>query len=105
MNRGVIGMFDNDKTIVNMQVRFVEPLQSLIDRATTAYLCQNKGINFEPAFNIMLNGVPDKLYAKQILYDHSVFTVKGVIHLTYGDFILVAEISVHEQTVQGQFVD
>lgn len=98
-------MFDSDKTIVNMQIRFTEPLQSLIDRVTTAYLCQNKGINFEPAFTILMNGVPEKLYSKEILYDHSVYTVKGVIHLMFGDFILVAEISDRDQTVQGQFVD
>ena len=98
-------MFDNDKTIVNMQIRFTEPLQSMIDRVTTAYLCQNKGFNFEPAFTILMNGVPEKLYSKEILYNQGIYTVKGVVYLLFGDFILVAQIVDGEQTVQGQFVD
>jgi len=98
-------MFDQDKTLVNMLVKFTEPMTVIIERCATAVLLANKSTIFNPVFSIQLNGMSDLLHAKEVTLSGNVYTINGIIHLRFGDFIISASPSNDEKLVVGQFID
>lgn len=98
-------MFDNDKTLVNMLVKFTEPMQVIIERCAVAVLLENKTTIYNPVFSITLNGKPEVLHGLKISKSSSEYNIHGVIHLQFGDFVLSTSPSNEETQVVGQFVD